>query len=273
MNADAVSAGVMAPRPAWLTLTWIVAFTTLWTWLIYALPALPESGFPALGVRLMVHGFIALGLWLGLEGTALIPRQRQATWLAVMVPFTLWAAVTWTAAINGAFRTGASSLPLLPAAMLLPVIVAAPVLLLSKRVGQLLDAMPMTWLIALQLYRVFGSQWLVYWLWGVMPGLWALPAGTGDVLTGLFAVPAAIALATGTVEGRKTAMLWNIFGLADFAVAITLGMIMSPGPFQLIIPEGPAMAVDTFPNVLTPTFVVPSSILLHMLSLRQLRRG
>ena len=100
----------------------------------------------------------------------------------------------------------------------------------------------------------------------------AMPAGTGDVLTGLLAVPAALALATGTVEGRKGAMLWNMFGLADLAVAITLGMIMSPGPFQLIITNGPSMAIDTFPNVLTPAFVVPSSILLHALSLRQLFR-
>lgn len=272
MNTDAVSVAVTAPRPAWLSLMWIVPFTTLWTWLIYELPALPESGFPALGVRLMAYGLIALGLWLGLENTELTPGQRRATWLVFMVPFTLWAAVAWTAAINGAFRTGASPLPLLPAAMLLPVIVGAPVLLLSKRVGQLLDAMPPTWLIALQLYRIFGSQWLAYWLRGVLPGLWALPAGTGDVLTGLFAVPAAIALATGTTEGRKGAIVWNIFGLADFAVAIVLGMIMSPGPFQLIVPDGPSMAVDTFPNVLTPAFVVPSSILLHLLSLRQLYR-
>src|SRR5437899_6386393 len=220
----------------------------------------------------MVHGLIALGLWLGLERTDLTPGQRRTTWLAIMVPFTLWAAVAWTAAINGAFRTGASSLPLLPAAMLLPVIVAAPVLLLSKRVGQLLDAMPMTWLIALQLYRVFGSQWLAYWLRGVMPGLWALPAGTGDVLTGLFAVPAAIALAAGTAEGRKAAILWNIFGIADFAVAITLGLIIAPGPFQLIVPNGPSIGLDGYPNVLTPAFVVPGSILLHALSLRQLRR-
>jgi hypothetical protein len=152
------------------------------------------------------------------------------------------------------------------------VIVGAPVLLLSKRIGQLLDAMPAAWLIALQLYRVFGSQWLAYWLGGLLPGLWALPAGTGDVLTGLFAVPAAMALATGTAEGRRAAILWNVFGLADFAVAITLGMIMSSGPFQLIIPDGPRMAVDSFPNVLTPAFVVPSSILLHALSLRQLFR-
>lgn len=272
MNTDTVSAGAVTPHPARLSLIWVALFTTLWTWLIYALPALAESGLAAVGVRLTAYGLIALGLWLGLEGTSLTPRRRQATWLFVMIPFTLWATVAWTAAINGAFRAGASSLPLLPAAILLPVIVGAPVLLLSKRVGQLLDAMPATWLIALQTYRIFGSQWLVYWMRGVLPGLWALPAGTGDVLTGLFAVAAAIALATGTAEGRKAAILWNVFGLADLALAIALGMTMSPGPFQLIIPDGPSMALDTFPNVLTPAFVVPSSILLHVLSLRQLYR-
>lgn len=225
MNTDMVSAGAVAPHPVRLSLIYAALFTTLWTWLIYALPALPESGLPALGVRLMAYGLIALGLWLGLEGTSLTPRQRRATWLFVMIPFTLWATVTWTAVINGAFRAGAASLPLLPTAILLPVIVGAPVLLLSKRIGQLLDAMPATWLIALQIYRVFGSQWLAYWLGGALPGLWALPAGTGDVLTGLFAVPAAIALASGTAEGRRAAILWNVFGLADFTVAIALGMM------------------------------------------------
>jgi hypothetical protein len=81
-----------------------------------------------------------------------------------------------------------------------------------------------------------------------------LPAGIGDVLTGLFALQAAIAVATGTAEGRRAATLSNIFGLADFAVAITMGMI----------------GAGDYPGVLTPAFVVPSSILLHALSLRQL---
>ncbi len=53
--------------------------------------------------------------------------------------------------------------------------------------------MPATWLVALQIYRVFGCWALAAWLRGVLPGVFALPAGTGDVLTGLFAVPAAIA--------------------------------------------------------------------------------
>jgi hypothetical protein len=272
MTADAISTAIVPLRPAWRSLLWTIPFTVLWTWPIYSLPVFLESGLPALTVRLMVYGLIALGLWLGLERTDLTPGQRRTTWLAVMIPFTLWAGIAWTAAINGVFRTNASSLPLLPSAIFLPIIIGAPLLLLSKRVGQLLDAMPTTWLVALQLYRVFGGQWLAYWLRGLLPGLWALPAGTGDVLTGLFAVPVAIALVAGTAQGRKAAILWNIFGLADFAVAITLGLIITPGPFQLIVPSGPSIGLDGFPNVLTPAFVVPGSILLHALSLRQLMR-
>jgi hypothetical protein len=274
MTTDTISTAQISSRPAWHSLLWITPVTALWTWLIYSVPSIPESGFAALAVRVFVHGLIALGLWIGLERTDLTPGQRRTTWLAIMIPFTLWAVIAWTAAINGVFRIGASVLPLLPAAILLPMMIGVPLLLLSKRVGQLLDAMPPTWLVGLQIYRVFGAQWLAFWLRGVMPALWAVPAGTGDVLTGLFALPTAIALAAGTAEGRRAAILWNIFGIADLAVAITLGLLMTPGPFQLIVPDGSFIGLGGYPNVLTPVFVVPSSILLHALSLRQVyRRG
>lgn len=272
MTAPAIAAGIFPARPAWRSLLWIVPPTILWIVLIYWQPILPASGVQTTAHQLMAHGFIALGLWLGLESTDLTPGQRRATWLAVMVPYTLWFAVTWSAVINGAFRTGVSSLPLLPLAIFLPVMIGAPLLLLSKRVGQVLDAMPAAWLVALQLYRVFGNWALAAWLHGVLPGVFALPAGIGDVLTGLFAVPAAIALATGTAQGRGAAITWNIFGLADFAVAITMGFITSPGPFQLIVPTIPSIGAGAYPNALTPVFVVPSSILLHALSLRQISR-
>jgi hypothetical protein len=272
MTAAAVPAGIVAPAPAWRSLVWLIPLTLLWLALITWQPFIPASGVPTSAHQLMAHALIAVGLWLGLEGTDLTPSQRRTTWLAIMIPDTLWFAVAWSAAINGVFITGAAPVPFLPLAIFLPVIIGAPLLLLSKRVGQVLDAMPATWLVALQLYRVFGSQFLAYWLRGTLPGVFALPAGTGDVLTGLFALPAAIALAAGTAEGRKAAILWNIFGLADFAVAITLGIITSPGRFQLIVSNLPGINAGAYPNVLTPAFVVPSSILLHALSLRQLRR-
>jgi len=274
MTAAAVPVDIVLSRSAWRSLPWIVSFTVLWTLLIYSQPAISTSGVPTTAVRLMTLVVIAVGLWLGLESADLTPGQRRTTWLAVMVPFTLWMALAWSAAINGVFRTGASPppVPLLPLAIFLPVIIGAPLLLLSKRVGQVLDAMPVTWLVALQLYRVFGSWALAAALRGALPGAFGVPAGIGDVLTGVFAVPAAIAVAAGTAQGRRAAIIWNIFGLADFAVAITLGFITSPGRFQLIVPDVPSIGAGAYPGVLTPAFVVPSSILLHALSLRQLIR-
>jgi hypothetical protein len=272
MTAVAVSADIVPPHPVWRSLLWIAPLTALWILLIYWQPAIAASGVPTAAARLMTYGLIGVGLWLALESTDLTSAQRRTTWLAVMIPYTLWFAVAWSAAINGVFRTGASPLPLLPLAIFLPVIIGAPLLLSSKRVGQVLDAMPATWLVALQLYRVFGSFFLVAGLQGALPGVFALPAGIGDVLTGLFAVPAAIAVASGTAQGRMAAIIWNIFGLADLAVAVTVGAITSPGPFQLIVPDVPSIGAGAYPSVLTPAFVVPSSILLHTLSLRQLYR-
>jgi hypothetical protein len=272
MTVSVVHADTGSTRQAWRSLLWLAPLTALWIVLIYWQPIIPTSGIPTTTHQLTAHGLIALGLWLGLASTDLTPGQRRTTWLVVMIPYTLWFAVAWSAAINGVFRTGASLLPVLPLAIFLPVIIGAPILLLSKRLGAALDAMPATWLVALQLYRVFGSWALAAALRGVLPGAFAWPAGIGDVLTGLFAVPAAIAVATGTAEGRRAAIIWNIFGLADFAIAITMGIITSPGRLQLIVPNLPAIGAGAYPDVLTPAFVVPSSILLHALSLRQLSR-
>ncbi|MDX8499525.1 MFS transporter [Mesorhizobium sp. VK4C] len=272
MTTEAASSAIVPSRDAWRGLLWFAPLTALWLLLIYRWPAIPASGVPTTAHQLAAHGLIALGLWLGLEHTSLTPGQRRATWLAIMIPDTLWFTVAWSAAINGVFHPDTTSLPVLPSAIFLPVIIGAPLLLFSKRIGQVLDATPASWLVAVQLYRVFGSWALAAWLHGALPGVFAVPAGIGDMLTGLFALPAAIAVATDTAEGRRAATLWNILGLADFAVAITMDMITSPGPWQLIVPHVQSIGAGDYPGVLTPAFVVPSSILLHVLSLRQLRR-
>ena len=132
MTIQASSSATIQARSTKFSLLWTIPFAVLWGWLIFRLPALVEGGFPAMAARVMSCGLIALGLWLGLERTDLTLSQRRATWLAIIVPFTLWAAAAWTAAINGVFRTGASPLPVLPAAIFLPFIIAVVMTLPSK---------------------------------------------------------------------------------------------------------------------------------------------
>ena len=68
---------------------------------------------------------------------------------------------------------------------------------------------------------------MIGWALGVVPGVFALPAGIGDVTTGLLAVPVAISLAAGTLEARRAAVAWNIFGLLDFTIAVSIGLMIS----------------------------------------------
>jgi len=269
MTAVAIHVDDAGTRQPWRALLWLAPLVAFWIALNYWQPGIQASGMPTVTSRVFINALLALGLWLGLERTDLTPGQRRNVWLAVMIPFTLWLGLMWGAAINGVFRPGVSPIPLLPLAILLPVVVGAPILLRSRRIGQVLDAMPATWLVALQVYRVLGSTFLIGWARGVMPAVFSLPAGTGDVLTGLLALPTAIYLASGSEDGRRAAIAWNIFGLLDFSIAVGIAFLIA---LQVIVPSIPNTANSVYPAVLTPAFAVPSSILLHVLSLRQLRR-
>ncbi|GGP27796.1 MFS transporter [Silvimonas amylolytica] len=274
MNSSSVAAVIAPSWQAWRSLLYLTPLTLLWVGVNYWQPIIPSSGFQTTAHQCVTQLLIALGLWLALERTELTSSQRRTTWLLILIPHALWFAIIWSAAIHGVFRLNhvPPPLPFLPLAIFVPVIIGLPLLLLSRRVGQVLDAMPAEWLVALQFYRVFGGWAIAAWLHGTMASVDALPAGTGDVLTGLFAIPAAMIVATGTARGRKVAVTWNLFGLTDFAIAVILGLITAPGRFQLITPEMPSLNAGLYPYVLTPAFVVPGSILLHALSLRQLSR-
>ena len=248
-----------------------VAFTAFWLGLNAMFPELRATGIPSVVIRVIIHTTILTGLWLGLSRSNLPSGTRITVWLAVAVPFTAWLAAIWWLALDGAFRPR-PGIPALPMAIFLPVLIGLPLLLRSERIGALLDASPASWLVGLQVYRIFGGIFLVAWIRGDMPGTFAFPAGSGDVLVGLLALPVAYLLSVAAAAGRGAAIAWNILGLLDFAIAIGIGIVSAPGSLQLIVPNPPNAQLGTFPTVMIPAFAVPSSILLHALSLRQLRR-
>jgi hypothetical protein len=125
--------------------------------------------------------------------------------------------------------------------------------------------------VALQVYRIFGSVFLAGWIAGTLPAVFALPAGAGDTLVGLLALPVALLLHFGGRGAVELAVAWNVLGILDLVNAITLGAFTTPGPLQLIVPDRLNL-VAAYPLVLIPAFAVPLSLLLHATSLRQLRR-
>src|SRR5438128_1458034 len=120
--------------------------------------------------------------------------------------------------------------------------------------------------------RVLGANFLALWAYGAIPGVFALPAGIGDVLVGLLALPAAFYLVSGAARGRAVAVAWNFVGIADLVTAVTLGVVSSPGPLQQLALDHPNLSTSSYPTVMTPAFAVPLSLILHGLSLWQLWR-
>ena len=250
----------------------VAAVTACWLALNFAFPNF--DGIRSIVTRLIIHATILIGLWLGLSRTGFSVDTRVSVWFAIVIPFTLWLAVMWRLSFIGFFHSipGSTGVPVLPIAIFAPVLFGLLLLLRSKRVAAVLDATPPSWLVGIQVYRIFGGIFLVNWLRGSIPGIFALPAGTGDVLVGLLALPVALYVSSGTSSGRAAGIAWNLLGLTDFAIAITMGALSSPGRLQVLSLSQPNVQIGTYPTVMIPAFAVPSSIILHVLSLWQLRR-
>jgi hypothetical protein len=137
-------------------------------------------------------------------------------------------------------------------------------------VGRIIDAVPQPWIVAVRLYRALGVIFLILYASNKLPGLFAWPAGCGDIAVGLSAPLVALAY---TREPRRSAGLvkaWNVFGILDLVVAVTAGLVTSPS--ILFTHEPPNELISVFPFVLIPIYLVPLSILLHLASLNKLRR-
>ena len=174
--------------------------------------------------------------------------------------------------LPGAIGRVSAILPAILPAILLPILVFSFALAHSKSAVAVLDAIPQDWLIRIQVLRVLGGIFLLLYLDGFLPGVFALPAGLGDVATGLLALPVAYLVARNSSWARSSAYAWNIFGILDLATAVTLGFLSSPGPLQQLALENPNELISQYPLVMIPVFAVPVFVILHILSLRQLAR-
>jgi hypothetical protein len=155
-------------------------------------------------------------------------------------------------------------------AILLPLAIGSGLVIGSSKIKFLLDHVPQHWLVGIQFYRTIGLVFL--WLYGkgLLPEQFAVPAGYGDLIIGLTAPLVAFAVLMRATGARPLAVIWNLLGILDLAVAVGMGVLSAPGPFRHVFTEPTTELLSVFPLVLIPTFVVPLSVLLHLASLRRL---
>ena len=118
-------------------------------------------------------------------------------------------------------------------------------------------------LVAAHTWRILG----IVFLWGVSQGIlhpaFGIPAGVGDILIGVTAIPFAYFLRKGFSWSKYALVVWNVLGIADLVMAVSLGLITSSG-FGI-------STMTTFPWFLVPTVGVPLALMLHGITLYRLR--
>ena len=83
----------------------------------------------------------------------------------------------------------------------------------------------------IQTWRIGGFVFLVLYTFGLLPGIFALPAGWGDMAIGATAPFVASKLAN--PDHPKTFILWQVLGLSDLLIAVTLGTTAGPRSMTL----------------------------------------
>ncbi|SIT16443.1 hypothetical protein SAMN05421759_1248 [Roseivivax lentus] len=199
--------------------------------------------------------------------------------------FRMAQAVIWTALIGGAWF--AASVPLSQiGAFRVPDSFAEPPLVIGFLIGgaalvwalarltstgrQITDAAPLSAIASVQIARVMGGLFLIGCLMGRVPPEFAIPAGLGDIWAAISGYQATRALAAGAPDARRKLARANTIGLADFALAVVLGVMTSEGMFHILSKDATNI-INDYPLALFPAYFVPIFMGFHFIAISRLR--
>lgn len=191
----------------------------------------------------------------------------------VTTVFLTWLALILVLGARGAFVTPTGAPPL---ALLIGLVVPLGLFLLgywaSPSLREFVLSADLRLIVGMQAWRWAGFGFLTLYTYRVLPGIFAWPAGLGDMAIGLTAplILAALLRRPGFAAGNRF-VAWNISGILDLAVAVSLGAlvpILAPNLYR----TGSPAAMTQLPLVLIPTYLVPMFLILHLTALFQTRR-
>jgi hypothetical protein len=206
------------------------------------------------------------------------PAESQPAWLSgirvsVTLVLTAWFALVVSLGAAGAFVGPPGTPPFAIATG-----IGAPLLLffawlrLSQSFRDFVLSLDLRLVAGIQAWRWAGLGFLSLYAHKVLPAMFALPAGLGDMAIGFVAPWIVLALARRADFAASAAFIrWNVLGILDLIVAITLGALNAtlatgtPGEIS-------TAPMATLPLLLIPAFLVPLFLMLHAVALMQSRQ-
>jgi hypothetical protein len=178
-----------------------------------------------------------------------------------------WFIAVLAASAFHVFKTDPSRPPLaVGLAALLPIVAFSSWFASSEPFRRFVLALNPGTLTMVQSWRIGGFVFLTLYTYRLLPGLFAWPAGLGDIFVG--ATASMVALKFTNPKHRSRFILWQSLGILDLVTAVTLGATVS-----LIQPHGiPTTPMTVLPLSMIPTFVVPLLLIFHLICIAQARR-
>jgi hypothetical protein len=171
----------------------------------------------------------------------------------------IWSGAVLTAIVAGVFAGGGASQLLLPAAQAIPIAAVAIGYRAWPRFRTYLLTLDLRLVLAAQLWRVIGIAFLFALAFDQLPAGFAVPAGVGDLATGIAALAVVLSLGNGSLtRGRLYA--FTALGVGDFLVANATGLSLEPS------------ALTAWPLAIFPTIMIPFFAVLHLVAVLQSRQ-
>ncbi|WP_447980143.1 hypothetical protein [Candidatus Nitrospira bockiana] len=197
-------------------------------------------------------------------------QNRSQVTALVFVALMLWLALVLFLGARGSFAgaPGAWPLPIL-VSVTTPLLVFLAAFRVFHTFREYVLSLDLRLLTGIQAWRFAGLGFLALSTHAVLPGVFAWPAGLGDIAIGLTAPWIMLTLIR--VPGfaaTRLFVIWNLLGILDLVVAVSTGAIAS----TMATGDITTAPMAQLPLVLVPAFFVPLFIMLHLTALVQARR-
>ena len=196
--------------------------------------------------------------------------RRSPAPLAIVIA--AWFAAIFALGASGAFMAPSKTPPFaLLIAFVAPIASAVIAYRTSTRFRDWVLGIEPRLLVTLNAWRWAGFTFVVLYVYGILPGFFAWPAGLGDMAIGATApwILGRLAASPAFLSSRAF-IRWNRLGILDLAVAMSLGAIGG-----ILVSDQPVSTAPMamLPLVLIPAFMVPIFILMHLAMLAQAKRA
>jgi hypothetical protein len=200
-------------------------------------------------------------------------RGRGGIRLAIASALPVWLLLVISLGLAGAF-VGPPGAPPLPIAIgvAAPLVLFFALLRLSPSFREFVLSLDLRLIAGIQAWRWAGLGFLSLYAYKVLPAVFALPAGLGDMAIGVTAPWIILSLVRQPrFAASATFIRWNILGILDLLIAVSIGAVTAflatgaPGEIS-------TAPMATLPLLLIPAFLVPLFLMLHTAALMQSRQ-